>query len=191
MRAPEQLRPLITLHLGELLGRDPLRPDHVVVAHRDTAFTDRPHRQLPVTGNANLADDDHVTRRTDRARHLEGDGHTAAREPDDDDRSGPVEDVGQRTEHQRSELSTGVGAIGEHVRIVRRREAPPPRPFGPRRYTTSAASTLIVEAMIAVPKRYDSSAWRRSVRRTTGSVTAVSDTWYVIPTVNARYAKSR
>ena len=52
---------------------------------------------------------------------------------------------------------------------------------GPREY----ALAMISMAMIAVPNRYESSAWRRITARTAGDVMSVSDTWYVMPMVNA------
>ncbi len=45
-------------------------------------------------------------------------------------------------------------------------------------------------AITTVPKKNDSSACRSVVTRTVLEVIDVSDTWYVIPTVTAKYAKS-
>lgn len=59
------------------------------------------------------------------------------------------------------------------------------------RYFTKPAMTLMVNAMITVPKRNDSIAWCNTVRRNSGIWRSVSATWNVIPIVNARYAKSR
>ena len=47
------------------------------------------------------------------------------------------------------------------------------------------ATRLIVVARITAPNRYDSSAWRSAVTRISGVSRSVSDTWKVIPTVNA------
>lgn len=66
----------------------------------------------------------------------------------------------------------------------------PARPWSGN-HPTSPATTLMVMAMIAMLNTYDSSACRNTVERSVPSVIAVSDTWNVIPTVNARYAKSR
>jgi hypothetical protein len=61
-----------------------------------------------------------------------------------------------------------------------------------RRYRFSKpATTLIIIAMIEVPKTNESSAWCNAVLRMDVEVRFVSDTWYVILMVNARYAKSR
>lgn len=56
---------------------------------------------------------------------------------------------------------------------------------------SNVAITLTTNARITAPKRYDKRAWRSTVRRMTRLPMSVSDTWNVIPTVNAMYAKSR
>jgi hypothetical protein len=58
-------------------------------------------------------------------------------------------------------------------------------------YLTTPAITLTITARITAPKRYESSACRTTVRRIPRTCTSVSETWKVIPTVNATYAKSR
>ena len=50
---------------------------------------------------------------------------------------------------------------------------------------------MIVVARMTVPNRNDSRACRKAVVRIRGVVRSVSETWNVIPRVNARYAKSR
>ena len=41
-------------------------------------------------------------------------------------------------------------------------------------------------ATMPVPNRYDSSPWRSAVRRIGWDVSALSDTWNVMPIVNAK-----
>ena len=53
------------------------------------------------------------------------------------------------------------------------------------------AMTLTVVARMTAPNRNDSSACRSTVRRILWVVMSVSDTWNVIPIVNAVYTKSR
>jgi hypothetical protein len=45
-------------------------------------------------------------------------------------------------------------------------------------------------AMVTAPGRNESGAWRSAVRRIRLDPMFVSETWNVIPIVNARYAKS-
>jgi len=49
---------------------------------------------------------------------------------------------------------------------------------------------LIVVAITAIPNRYDRRAWRNAVIRIGRETRSVSETWNVIPMVNATYAKS-
>lgn len=60
--------------------------------------------------------------------------------------------------------------------------SPPHRPA----HLTSPASRFTVAAMITAPNRYDTSACRSTVVRISLLVRFVSETWKVIPTVNAR-----
>src|SRR5205823_33252 len=55
---------------------------------------------------------------------------------------------------------------------------------------TRPATKLIVIATMTTPNNHDSSAWRKTTRRIAFVVRLVSDTWNVMPTVNATYAKS-
>ena len=48
------------------------------------------------------------------------------------------------------------------------------------------ATTLMARATITAPKRYDTRAWERAIRRTGFVVRFVSETWKVMPTVKAR-----
>jgi hypothetical protein len=48
------------------------------------------------------------------------------------------------------------------------------------------ATRLTVVASTPVPNTYDNSAWRRAVRRIGAEPMSVSETWNVIPIVNAR-----
>lgn len=54
-----------------------------------------------------------------------------------------------------------------------------------RPYLLSPATRLIVMAMMTVPNRKDTRACRRTVLRICMSTMSVSETWKVIPTVNA------
>ena len=56
------------------------RVDDLVVHQANAAARDRAHRELLVSGHAELADDEHVERHAERPRHLARDGHTAARQ---------------------------------------------------------------------------------------------------------------
>ena len=59
-------------------------------------------------------------------------------------------------------------------------------------YDSSRPATMLTVApMITAPNTNDSSAWRSTVCRSSRFVMSVSDTWYVMPMVNAVYAKSR
>ena len=59
-----------------------------------------------------------------------------------------------------------------------------------RQLLSSPATTFTVVARITAPNRNDSSAWRSTARRMRCCVMSVSDTWKVMPIVNAVYAKS-
>ena len=50
---------------------------------------------------------------------------------------------------------------------------------------------LMLAATITTPKRYERSAWSSTMRRIGERRSVVSETWYVMPIVNATYAKSR
>lgn len=52
------------------------------------------------------------------------------------------------------------------------------------------ASRFTVTAMMNAPNRYDTIEWRSTVRRISLLVRLVSETWNVVPMVNATYAKS-
>ena len=54
------------------------------------------------------------------------------------------------------------------------------------RHRLSPATMLIVSATMTVPNRYDSNEWRSTVARNSLLLSSVSETWNVIPTVNAR-----
>jgi hypothetical protein len=60
------------------------------------------------------------------------------------------------------------------------------RPF----YLSSPATRLIVMAMMTIPNRYDRSECLSAVRRIVNDARSVSETWKVMPIVNATYAKS-
>src|SRR6202000_1713576 len=76
-QSPGELRMLALLDLRELLVGDTDRADEVVVdqAH---ALADRPHRDLCVAGQAELAHHDDVEGCIQSVRDRRGDWHTAA-----------------------------------------------------------------------------------------------------------------
>lgn len=128
-----------------------------------------------MTGDADLADHDHVVRRPQLVRHGGGDGNAAARQADDHDLTAFAARL-QRGADQGAELPAGVLAIREHAL---HRAAHGHRCATAERHTcqtNNPASTLIVEAMIAVPNRYDSAECRSRARRIARSVISVSDT---------------
>jgi len=59
--------------------RDLEQPQHVVIEHDRATTTDRSHRQLRVTGRAQLAHDQDVQRRLQYLCDLERDRHASAR----------------------------------------------------------------------------------------------------------------
>ncbi len=58
------------------------------------------------------------------------------------------------------------------------------------RHRARPASRFTVTAMMNAPNRYDTIEWRSTVRRISLLVRLVSETWNVVPMVNATYAKS-
>ena len=54
--------------------------DHVIVQDANAAGRDRSHRELLLTGNTKLANDEDVQGRIERLRHLEGHRHAATRQ---------------------------------------------------------------------------------------------------------------
>ncbi len=72
---------------------------------------------------------------------------------------------------------------------LRRRPHPVSRGMTAReagRHRLSPATRLMVSATMTVPNRYDSREWRSTVARNDRLFSSVSETWNVIPTVNAR-----
>jgi hypothetical protein len=57
----------------------PITATNLIVEHAHPAGGDRGHGQFLVTGDAELAHDEHVHRRIECTRNLVGDRHTAAR----------------------------------------------------------------------------------------------------------------
>ncbi len=88
--AREPLCPSIELALFacrdglELPVGDAQRVEHLVVEDAGAALTDRAHRELGLSGGAQLAHDDDVERRAEGISHLDADRHAAAGESDDD-----------------------------------------------------------------------------------------------------------
>jgi hypothetical protein len=78
-------------------------------SHGDRAGSDRPERELRLAGHADLAHQHHIEGCPQRLRHLEGYRHSAARQPEHDQRPAqpqPANDTGQ--------LPACSAAIGEH-----------------------------------------------------------------------------
>jgi hypothetical protein len=75
---PIDLEPLACGHLRDGCAREAQAPHEVVVQHLGAVFGDRAEGQLLVPGHAELAHEEDVERRVERARHLSGDGHAAA-----------------------------------------------------------------------------------------------------------------
>ncbi len=109
-------------HHRELVVVDPVRPDHVVVDHDRTVLADRTHRQLTVPRHTELADQDHVDGRRDRACDLVRHGDTAAGQTHDD-HGFTVGIPGERCAHEGAEPPACVDAVVEHDLIVPRRTA--------------------------------------------------------------------
>ena len=64
--------------------RDAGPTEDIVVEDAHAAARDRPHRELRMYWNAELADDEHVERRTERAGNGGGNRHSATRQREDD-----------------------------------------------------------------------------------------------------------
>jgi hypothetical protein len=92
--------------LPSIVG-DSQRREHVVVPHHDAPRRDRAHRQLLVTGHAELAHDVRVERQIERVSDRRGHGDTSPGQPENDG-----VDVSIRLEH-RGELYASVGAVAE------------------------------------------------------------------------------
>ncbi len=112
---PDELGLLGPLHLGEVVLVDPAHPDDVVAQDPDTALADRAHAQLAVVGHAQLADEDHVQRGAQHVGDLEGHGHAAARQAQDDRVLG-------------AQVSQPVGQSPAGVHSVDESHDPPPAP---------------------------------------------------------------
>ena len=95
------------------VGAEAEPAQHVLVDERDAVLGDGADGQLRLVRRAELADEQHVQRRRERARHLRRDRHAAAGEAEDDD-VGAV-GVGGEPGGQRA---PGLEAIGEaHGRV--------------------------------------------------------------------------
>src|SRR5205085_1265449 len=70
-------------HAGDRLFGDAEHFDQRGVAHDDPAAGDRAHRELFLTGNAELTHQEYVERQAEARSDFERDGHAAARQPDD------------------------------------------------------------------------------------------------------------
>jgi len=92
-RAVAAVDPLRTQQLPGLPFGDLLQPrrtdaqpaDHVLVQDDDTAAGDRPHRELVLARDAEVAGQEHVERGPQRIRDLVGDRHAAARQREHDE----------------------------------------------------------------------------------------------------------
>ena len=77
------------LHRGQLIRRHPRRPDDLAVDHPYAVLPDGAHPELGVERHPELADHDHIQRRTERPGHLERDRDTAPRQAEHDHRLAP------------------------------------------------------------------------------------------------------
>src|SRR2546421_10254997 len=68
---------------------------------------------------------------------------------------------------------------------TRQRHTPCGTAHGHVDHLLSPATMLIVNATITVPNTYASKAWRSTWARIADVLTSLSDTWNVMPTVNA------
>src|SRR5829696_8374509 len=114
--APEKAQPPV--HLGDLLGRDPLyvligdteTPDDLGVQDAHAAGGNGPDAELRLAWGPELARDEHVERRPQRARDLVPYGDPAPRQPEN--HTPPAPETGQL----RGELPSRVPAILERRR---------------------------------------------------------------------------
>jgi hypothetical protein len=74
--------------------------DELIVEHAHATGGDRPHRQLLIAGDAKLADDKDIERRSEPAGHLIGNRHAAAR---------------QRQHEHVGSIGIGCELFGEHL----------------------------------------------------------------------------
>ena len=105
---PLQLLALASFDSGEVGLGGPGETDDLVVDDADTIFADRPHRQLGLTRDSDLADDDDVEGRVERLRDLERNGDAAPREPEYDDVVTP------KVLEARSERRASLRPVSEH-----------------------------------------------------------------------------
>ncbi|MDW9227144.1 hypothetical protein C7S15_1711 [Burkholderia cepacia] len=102
-------------HIGELRVGHAHRAEHRTLQMNRTARRDRAHRELGIGRHAELAYDQHVERRVQRAGDRIRDGHAAARQREHDDIAA-ARIIAQRV----GQPAAGIGAIGktlEHVRL--------------------------------------------------------------------------
>ena len=79
----------------------------------------------------------------------------------------------------------GIGAKPPHPRLHLAGSSGPARP-GDLTQCRRLETTLITRAMITAPNRYENIAWTRAICLIDLEVRFVSDTWKVIPMVNAK-----
>src|SRR5262249_54477532 len=114
-------------HGLERRAGDLQRPDHVAVDDGDAPRGDRPHGELLVARNAELAHEEHVERRAERPRHLEPDGD-APPWRGQDRHVGPPRVL----PHLLGQRLPGVAAVAERL-LVRHGRPPTPRGVSRRR----------------------------------------------------------
>ena len=83
--APIELHALADGHLLHQALRDAELVNQIVAEHFHAALGDRAHRELGMSGHAELAHEEDVERRVQPFRHLAGDGHAASGQTQDDD----------------------------------------------------------------------------------------------------------
>jgi hypothetical protein len=83
--SPFELEPLAHRHLFHRGPRDSELGDEILAQHPDGAARNRAHGELRMARYAELADDEHIQRRIELARHLERDRHPASGQGQHDD----------------------------------------------------------------------------------------------------------
>jgi hypothetical protein len=93
--------------------------DDVVVQHSDPAGGDGAHRQLLVSGHAQLAHEQHVERRSESPSDARRDRHAAAGQPEDDDRVVARTVAVARGDERAGELVAGRPSVAKAAQELR------------------------------------------------------------------------
>jgi hypothetical protein len=108
-----ELEILASRNLVDCRLRDAELLDEVFVEHADAAARDRPHRELGMARDAELADNEHIHRSPKRPGDLERHRHPAAGQPQHDD----VGTVGEPAQRAGQPPAGIVPVLIAHVRI--------------------------------------------------------------------------